>query len=215
MVAQKAVNGHMITAHMDTMTAVALSTDSVTTTLIITEIALCSLLLDKGAALLGEASRHQTHILTLEFETPLLSLILHDVTYTEMTEDDELIEPIITAGADHLIPHSLGTLPHNGPRDKPPKLLIPQKELLCPLGEAHDLDHAADLQARILSAAPAARAVAVIPTAAQVMGHGHVLFSRQLHMHLLSLLWCLTQKSRAEALELKCKTYQCAPQTQV
>lgn len=150
----------MITAHMDTMNAVALSTDSVTTTLIITEIVLCLLPLAQGAVLLGEALRRQTHILTLEFETPSLLLILQDVTYTEMTEGDVLIEPTITVGADHLIPHSRGTLPHNGPQDKPPKLLIPRKDLLCPLGEAHDLDPGADLQALILSAAPAARAAA-------------------------------------------------------
>lgn len=150
----------MITAHMDTMTAVALSTDSATTTLIITEIVLCLLLLAQGAVLSGEALRHQTHILTLEFVTPSLLLILHDVTYTEMTEDDVLIELTITAGADRLILHSQGILPHNGPRDKPPKLLIPLKELLCPLGEARDLDPGADLRALILSAAPAARAAA-------------------------------------------------------
>lgn len=159
-VAQKAVNVHMITAHMDTMNAVALSTDSVIITLIITEIVLCLLLLAQGAVLLGEALRHQTHILTLEFETPSLLLILHDVTYTEMTEDDVLIEPTIIVGADHLIPHSQDTLPHNGPQDKPPKLLIPLKEHLCPLGEAPDLDPGADLRVLILSAAPAAQAAA-------------------------------------------------------
>lgn len=52
----------------------------------------------------------------------------------------------------------------------------------------------------------------VIPTAAQVMDLGHALFSLQLHMHLLSLLWCLTPMSHAEALELKYKTYQFVPQ---
>lgn len=205
----------MITARTDTTTAVALSTDSVTTMLIITEIAPCSLPPDKGAALSGEASRRQTHILTLEFETPLLSLILRDVTCTETTEDDALIEPTITAEADRLIPRSLGTLPHNGPRDKPPKLLIPPKELLCPLGEAHDPDHAADLQAPTLSAAPAARAAAAIPTAARAMGLGLVLSSRQPHTRLRRPLWCSTQRSRAEASELKCKTYQYAPRTRV
>lgn len=131
-----------------------------------------------------------------------------------MTEDGGLIEPTITVGADRLIPHSQGTLPHNGPRDKPPKLLIPLKELLCPLGEVHDLDPAADLQALILSAAPAAPAAAAIQTAVQVMDLGHALFSRQLHMP-LHLRWDLTQMSLEEALELKCKTYQCAPQTRV
>lgn len=205
----------MITAHMDTMSAVALSTDSVTTTLIITVIVLCLLLLAQGAVPLGGVLRHQTHILTLEFETPLLLLMLHDVTSTEMTEDDVLIELTITVEADHLIPPSQDTLPHNGPQDRPPKLLTPLKELLCPLAEAHDLSPAADLQALILSAAPAVRAVAAIQTAAQVMDHGHVLFSRRLHTHHLSLLWFLIQMSHVEALESKCKTYQCAPQTQV
>lgn len=201
MVALKAVNVHMTTAHMDTMNAAALLTDSVTTTLTITETVLCLLLLAQGAVLLGEASRRQTHILTLEFETPSLLLILHDVTYTEMTEDDVLIEPTITVGADHLIPHSQDTLPHNGPRDKLPKLLIPLKELLCPLGEAHDLDPAADLPALTLSVAPAARVAAAIQTAVQVMVLGHALFSLLLHMHLLSPLWCLTLMSHGGALE--------------
>lgn len=71
-VAQKAVNVPTITAHMDTMNAAALSTDSVIITLIITETGLCSLLLAQGAVLLGEALRHQTRILTLEFEIPSL-----------------------------------------------------------------------------------------------------------------------------------------------
>lgn len=201
MVALKAVSVHMITAHMDTMNAAALLTDSVTTTLIITETVLCLLLLAQGAVLLGEASRRQTHILTPEFETPSLLLILHDVTYTEMTEDDVLIEPTITVGADHLIPHSQDTPPHNGPRDKLPKLLIPLKELLCPLGEARDLDPAADLPALTLSAAPAARVAAVIQTAAQVMVLGHALFSLLQHMHPLSPQWCLTLMSHGGALE--------------
>lgn len=166
----------MITAHMDTMTAVALSTDSVTTTLIITEIVLCLLLLAQGAVPLEEALRHQTHILTLESETPSLLLILQDVTYTEMTEDDVSIEPTITVGAGHLIPHSQGTLPHSGPQDKPPKLLIPLKELLCPLGEVQDLDLVADLQALILSAAPAARAAAGVTFCFVVILMLHVLW---------------------------------------
>lgn len=105
----------MITAHMDTMTAAALLTDSVTTAQIITVIVLCLLLLVQGPVLLGEALRHQTHILTLEFETPSLFLILRDVTCIEMTEDDVLIEHTITVGAAHLIPHSRGILHHNGP----------------------------------------------------------------------------------------------------
>lgn len=215
MVVQKAVIVHMITARMDTMTAAALSTDSVTTTLIITVIAPCLLPLAQGAVPLGEALRHQTHILTLEFEILSLSLILQDVTCTEMTEDDVLIEHIITVGVDRLIPHSQGTLPHNGPRGKPPKLLIPLKEPLCPQGEARDLDPAVDPRAPILSAAPAAQAAEVIQIAAQVMDLEHVLFSRPLHTRLLSPLWCSILKSRVEALELKCKTYQCAQQTQV
>lgn len=77
-----------------------------------------------------------------------------------MTEGGGSIGPTITAGAGHLIPHSHGTLPHNGPRGKPPKLLIPLKELLCPPGEVHDLDPTADLRALTLSAALAALAAA-------------------------------------------------------
>lgn len=150
----------MITAHMDTMTAAALSTDSVTTTQNITAIVLCLLLPAQGPVLLGEALRPQTHILTLEFETPSLFLILRDVSCIEMTEGDVLIERTITVGAAHLIPHSRGTLHRNGPQDKRPKLLIPLKELLCLLEEVQDLVPVADLQALILSAAPAAQAVA-------------------------------------------------------
>lgn len=73
-----------------------------------------------------------------------------------------LIEHTITVGADHLILHSQDTLPHKGPLDKLQKLLIPQKEHLCPLGEAPVLDPGADLQVLILSAAPVAQAVAGI-----------------------------------------------------
>lgn len=159
-VAQKAAIVHMITAHMDTMNAAALLTDSVIIMLIITETVQCLLLLAQEVVLLGEALRHQTHILTLEFEIPSLSLILRGVTYTEMTEEDVLIELTITVGADHLIPRSPGTHPHSGPQDRPLKLLIPPREPHCPLEEAHDLDPGADLQVLILSAAPAAQAVA-------------------------------------------------------
>lgn len=158
-VAQKAVNVHMITAHMDTMSAVALSTDSVTTMLIITVIVLCLLLLGQGAVPLGGALRHQTHILTLELETPSLLLMLHDVTSIEMTEDGVLIELTITVEAAPLILPSQDTLPHKG-QDRPLRLLTPLKELLYPLGEAHDLSPAADLQALILSAVPAVQAAA-------------------------------------------------------
>lgn len=77
-----------------------------------------------------------------------------------MTEDAVLTEPIIIVAADHLIPHSQGILPRNGPQDKLPKLLILQKEQLCRLGEGPDLDPGADLQVLILSAALAAQAAA-------------------------------------------------------
>lgn len=150
----------MITARMDIMSAAALSTDSVTTTQNITAIVLCLLLLAQGPVLLGEALKHQTHILTLEFETPSLFLILRDVTCIEMTEGDVLIEHTITVGAAHLIPHSQGTLHRNGPQDKHPKLLILLREFPCLPEEAQDLVRIADLQALILSAAPAAQAVA-------------------------------------------------------
>lgn len=215
MVAQKAVNVRMITAHMDTMTAVVLLTDSVTTTPIITASALCLLLLAQAAVLLGEALRRQTHTLTLESETLLLLLTLHDVTCTEMTEDGVSIGLTITVGVDRLTPHSQGIPLLSGPRGNPPKLLIPLKKPLCPLGEVRGLDLTADLQALIQSAAQAAQAVAVIQTAAQVMDRRLVLFSHQLHMHHLSPLWRLTLKSPVGALGLKCKIYQYAQQTQV
>lgn len=52
----------------------------------------------------------------------------------------------------------------------------------------------------------------VIQTVAQVMDLEHALFSRQLHMLLLSRLWPLTQMNHAEALELKYKIYLYAQQ---
>lgn len=150
----------MITARMDTMNAAERLTDSVTTMLIITATAPCSQLLAQEAVPLEEVLRHQTHILTLEYETRLLLLTPHDVTCTEMTEGDVLIEPIITDEADPLIPRSRGSRHLNGPQDRPPKHLIPPKEPPYLLGEAQDRDLTADLQAPTLSAAPAAQAVA-------------------------------------------------------
>lgn len=145
---------------MDTTNAVALLTDSVIIMLIITEIVLCLPLLAQGAVLLVEPLRLQTHILTLEFEIPLLSQIPHGVTCTEMIEDDTSIEPTTIAGAAHLIPHNRGTLHPKGIQDKIPKLPIPLKERHCPLEEEHDLIPGADLQVLILSAAQAARVAA-------------------------------------------------------
>lgn len=150
----------MIPARMDTMTAVGHLTDSVTTMPIITATAPCSQLLAQEAVPLEEVSRHQTRILTLEYETRLLLLTQHDVTCTEMTEDDVPIEPIITDEADHLIPHSRGSRRLNGPQGRRPKHLIPPKEHPYLPGEAQDRDLTADLQAPTLSAAPAAQAVA-------------------------------------------------------
>lgn len=149
----------MITARMDTTTAAGHLTDSVTTTLIITVIALCLQLLVQEAVLLEEVLRRQTHILTLEYETHLLLLIQLDVTCTEMTEGDVPIEPI-TDEADRLIPRSQGNLRLKGPQGKPPKLLIPLKEPPYLPGEAQDRGPTADLQVLTLSAALAAQAVA-------------------------------------------------------
>lgn len=148
----------MITAHTDTMIAVERLKDSVTTTLIIIEIDLCLPRPAQGAALLLEALRQQTHTLTLGYETHSLLLIQQGVTYTEMTEDEGLIELII-AEADHLIPRSQDIRLLSGLQDKLPKPLIPLKGPLCPLEEAQDHDPTADLQAPTLSAAPAAQAV--------------------------------------------------------
>lgn len=158
--AQKAVNVRTITAHTDTTSAAARLTDSVIIMLIITEIVLCLLLLAQGAVLLVEPLRLQTHILTLEFEIPLLSLIPHGVTCTEMIEDDTWTEPTTIAGAAHLIPHNRGILHPKGIRDKIPKPPIPLKELHCLLEEELDLIPGVDLQVLILSAAQAARVVA-------------------------------------------------------
>lgn len=150
----------MITAHTDTMNEVALLTDSVIIMLIITEIVLCLLLLAQGAVLLVEPLSLQTHILTLEFEIPLLSLTPHGVTCTEMIEGDTSIEPTTIAGAAHLIPRNRGTLHPKGIWDKIQKPPIPLKERHCPLEEEHNLIPGADLQVPILSAAQAARVVA-------------------------------------------------------
>lgn len=190
-VAQKAVNVHMITAHMDTMNAAAaLLTDSVTIMLTTIEtVHQCLLLLAQEVALLGEALRHRTHILTLEFEIPSPSLTPHGVTCTEMTEEDVLIERTIIVGADHLTPRSLDTHPHSGLQDRTLNLLIPPRERHYLQEEAHDLSRGVDLQVLTRSAAPAAQAAAVIPTAPQVMALGHAPFSLQPHMHRLSHLW--------------------------
>lgn len=214
MVAQKAVNVHMITARMDTMSAVAHLTDSGTTMLIITVIVQCLLLLVRGAVPSVEALRHQTHILILEFETLSPLQMPHDVTSTGMTEDDALIELIIIVEAGRLILLSQDIPPHNGPQDRLPKHPIPLNELLCPLEEDHDLNPAADPQVQTLSAAPAVQAVAVTQTAVQVMDHGHGPFSRRLRMHQLSLLWSLIRMSHVGALGLKYKTYRCDQQIQ-
>lgn len=159
-VAQKAAIVHMITAHMDTMNAAALLTDSVIIMLTITETVQCLLLLAQEVVLLGEALRHRTHILTLEFETPSPSLTPHGVTCTEMTEEDVLIGRTITVGAGHLIPRSLDTHPRSGPQDRTLNLLIPPREPHYLLEEAHDLNPAVDLRVLIRSAAPAAQAAA-------------------------------------------------------
>lgn len=119
-----------------------------------------------------------------------------------MTGVDALTGLAATGEAGPLIPHSQGTSPLNGPWDKPLNLLIPQRERPCPLEEAHDLDHGADLQAQILLAAVAAQEVEVNQIAAQVMDPGRVLFSHQLHMFLLlQLQWYLTQMNHAGVLE--------------
>lgn len=148
----------MITAHTDTMIAVELLKDSVTTTLITIGIDLCLPRPARGAALLPGALRQRTHTLILGYETHSLLLIQRGATYTGMTEDEELIELIITAEADRLIPRSRDIRLLSGLQDKPPKPLIPLKGPLCPLEEAQDHDPTAGLQAPTLSAAPAAQA---------------------------------------------------------
>lgn len=189
MVAQTAVNVLMITAHMATTSAVGLLTDA-TTTLNITAIALC-LQPPAPAAVPSEGVlRRRTHILTLEYETRLPLPIQHGVTSTGTIEGDASIELIITIDeADRLIPPSRGTRLLNGPQDRPQKPPILLKDPLCPREEAPDRDLKADLQARTLSAAPAAQAAAVTQTAAPAMVLGPAPFSRQRHTHLLSHVW--------------------------
>lgn len=151
----------MITAHMDTMNAAAaLLTDSVIIMLTITETVQCLPLLAQEVALLGQALRHRTHILTLEFEIPSPSLTPRGVTCTEMTEEDVLIERTITVGADHLTPRSLDTHPHSGLQGRTLKLLIPPREHHYLLEEAHDPSRGVDLQVLTRSAAPAVQAAA-------------------------------------------------------
>lgn len=196
----------MIPAHMDTTNAAAPLTDSVTTMLNTIVIVLCSLLPVPEAVRLVEVLRPLTPTLTLEFETLSRLLTPHGVTCTEMTEGGVLIKLTITVEADRLIPLSPDTLPHNGPQDKTPNPHIHLKEHPYPLEEVKDPVLAAGLQAPILLAALAAREVAVIQTAVQVMDHVHVLCSHQLHHS--SLLWCLNPMNPAGVLELKCKIFQ-------
>lgn len=150
----------MITARMDTMNAAAaLLTGSVIIMLTITETARCLLPLAQEVALSGEALRHRTHILTLEFEIPSPSRTPPGATCTEMTEEDESTERTITVGAGRLTPRSLDTHPHSG-LDRTPNLLIPPRERHSLLEEALDLSHGVDLPVLTRSAVPAAQAVA-------------------------------------------------------
>lgn len=155
----------MITAPMDTMSALALLIDSATTTQTITVIAPC-LQLELALALevavqWGGALKPQSLILSPgSEEIPSPCLVLHAVTPIEMKGDVVLTGLTITAAVDHLIPHSLDTPPRKGPRDKHPKPPIPPKEPPSPLKEVRALGPAVGPLALILSAAPAALAVA-------------------------------------------------------
>lgn len=194
-VAQKAANVHMITAHMDTTNAAAaLLTGSVIIMLTITETAQCLLPLAQEVALLGEALRHRTHILTLEFEIPSPSRTPHGVTCTEMTEEDELTERTITVGVDRLTLHSLDTHPHSGRQDRTLNPLIPPRERHSLLEEDLALSHGVDLRVLTQSAVPAAQAAAGVRFS-QVFTNDHYFFL--CHHVLHSNLWvymyiCLT-----------------------
>lgn len=151
----------MITARMDTMNAAAaLLTGSVIIMLTITEIAQCLLPPAQEVALLGEALKHRTHILSLEFEIPSPSLTPPGVTCTEMTEGDESIERTITVGADRLTPRSLDTRRLSGLQDRTLNLLIPPRGRHSLLEEALDLSRGAGPRVLTRSAVPAAQAAA-------------------------------------------------------
>lgn len=154
----------MITAPMDTMSAVALLIDSVTTTQTITAIAPClqlelALGLEVPALWVG-ALKPRSLILSPGFEEiPSPCLVLRGATPIEMTEGVVLTELIIAA-VGHLILHNLDTPPRKGPRGKRPKPPIPPKEPPSPQKEVHALGPAVGPLALILSAAPAVPAVA-------------------------------------------------------
>lgn len=154
----------MITAPMDTMSALALLIDSVTTTQTITAIAPClqlelALGLEVPALWVG-ALKPRSLILSPGFEEiPSPCLVLRGATPIEMTEGVVLTELIIAA-VGHLILHNLDTPPRKGPRGKRPKPPIPPKEPPSPQVEVHALGPAVGPLALILSAAPAVPAVA-------------------------------------------------------
>lgn len=147
----------------DTTSAVALLIGRGTTTRTITETVLF-LPLESGPApllvrLVGGLTP-QNLILSLESVIPSLCLGPPGETRTAMTGDGVLIELTIIAEVGRLIPLNHGTLLHRGPRDRPPKHPIPQKELLFLQAEVHVHVPEADRPALIRSAAPAVPEVA-------------------------------------------------------
>lgn len=145
------------------MNAVALSIGRGTTTRTITE-TVPFLPLESGPALqlvrLVAVLKPRSLISSLEFVIPSLCLVPHGGILTVTTGGGVLIGLTIIAGVDLLIPRNHGTLLHKGPRDRPPKPPIPQKELLFPQAEVRVRVPEADRPARIQSAAPVVPEVA-------------------------------------------------------
>lgn len=154
---------HMSTIRTDTTNAVALLIGRGTTTRTITE-TVPFLPLELGPALqlvlLVGALTRQNLILSLESVIPSLCLVLLVGILTATIGDDASIGLTIIAGVDLLIPRNHDTLLHKGPRDRPPKPPIPQKELLFLQAGVHDHVPEADRPARIQSAAPAVQEAA-------------------------------------------------------
>lgn len=143
---------------MDTTNAVARLIGRGTTTQTITE-TVPFLPLESGPALqlvqLVGLLKPRKLILSLESVIPSLCLVLHGGILTVMTGGGVLIGLTIIAGVGLLIPLNHGTLLHKGPRDRPPKPPIPQKELPFLQAEVHVPVPEAGRPARIQSAAPA------------------------------------------------------------
>lgn len=143
----------------DIMNVAAVSTGRVITTRTIIGTVLCLPLesvLARRLVLLAVALTPQSLTLSREFVIHLRFPALLVATLTAMTGAGVRIGRTITDGVDPRTLPSRGTLRPRGARDRPLKHLRHLKEPPFHLAEVHGHVHAVSLQARILSAAPAA-----------------------------------------------------------